>query len=115
MTTAARPAAWTTGAPPSAAGGFVRAVYIVWWRDVIRYWRDRVRVAAWVRSVRVAPLHDAPTVELVLVDGTASISVLVLGRRSIAGVAVGTKMAVEGTVGIHKTRLAILNPSYQLL
>ena len=45
----------------------------------------------------------------------ASISVLFLGRRSIAGVGVGTKMAVEGTVGIHKTRLAILNPSYQLL
>ncbi len=29
--------------------------------------------------------------------------------------AVGTRMSVEGTVGIHKTRLAILNPSYQLL
>ena len=78
-------------------------------------WRERVRVAGKVRSIRVAPLHDAPTVELVLVDGTASISVLFLGRRSIAGVTVGTKMAVEGTVGIHKTRLAILNPSYQLL
>ena len=79
------------------------------------HWRQRVRVAGRVRSVRVAPLHDAPTVELILVDGSASISVLFLGRRSIAGVGVGTKMAVEGTVGIHKTRLAILNPSYQLL
>ncbi|MBI2324204.1 MAG: ABC transporter permease [Chloroflexi bacterium] len=27
-------------------GGFLRAVYIVWWRDVIRYGRDRVRLAA---------------------------------------------------------------------
>jgi hypothetical protein len=78
-------------------------------------WRQQVKVAGRVRSVRVAPLHDAPTVELILVDGTASISVLFLGRRSIAGVGVGTRMAVEGTVGIHKTRLAILNPSYQLL
>jgi amino acid transporter len=78
-------------------------------------WRDRVTVAGRVRSVRVAPLHDAPTLELILADGTASISVLFLGRRSIAGVGVGTTMAVEGTVGIHKTRLAILNPSYQLL
>ena len=67
------------------------------------------------RSVRVAPQHDAPTVELILDDGSASISVIFLGRRSIAGVGVGTRMAVEGTVGIHKTRLAILNPSYQIL
>ena len=44
-------------------------------------WRERVKVAGRVRSVRVAPLHDAPTVELILVDGTASISVLFLGRR----------------------------------
>jgi hypothetical protein len=78
-------------------------------------WRQRVRVAGKVRSVRVAPLHDAPTVELILVDGSASISVIFLGRRSLAGVGVGTRMSVEGTVGIHKTRLAILNPSYQLL
>ena len=28
---------------------------------------------------------------------------------------VGTRMVVEGTVGIHKARLAIMNPSYQLL
>ena len=78
-------------------------------------WRQRVRVAGKVRSVRVAPQHDAPTVELILDDGSASISVIFLGRRSIAGVSVGTRMAVEGTVGIHKTRLAILNPSYQIL
>ncbi len=78
-------------------------------------WRRRVTVAGRVRSVRVAPQHDAPTLELILVDGTASISVIFLGRRSLAGVRVGTRMAVEGTVGVHKTRLAILNPSYQLL
>ena len=45
MTTTAERADLTAGARP-AAGTFVRAVYIVWWRDVIRYWRDRVRVAA---------------------------------------------------------------------
>ena len=78
-------------------------------------WRERVKVAGRVRSVRVAPLHDVPSLEVILVDGTAAISVLFLGRRTIAGVGVGTRMAVEGTVGIHQTRLAILNPSYQLL
>ena len=43
------------------------------------------------------------------------ISVVFLGRRGLAGVDVGTRMLVEGTVGVHKARLALLNPSYQLL
>ena len=78
-------------------------------------WRKRVTVAGRVRSVRVAPQHDAPTVELVLLDRTGAISVVFLGRRGIAGVTVGSRMSVEGTVGIHKGRLAIMNPAYQLL
>jgi len=78
-------------------------------------WRGRVRLAGRVRSMRVAALHDAPTLELVLVDGGGGISVVFLGRRSLAGVDVGTRMVVEGTVGVHKARLALLNPSYQLL
>lgn len=46
MTTTAQRATMAAGSPPSAVSGFVRAVYIVWWRDVIRYGRDRVRLAA---------------------------------------------------------------------
>jgi len=41
--------------------------------------------------------------------------VVFLGRRHLAGVDVGSRMIVEGTVGVHKARLAILNPSYSLL
>jgi hypothetical protein len=78
-------------------------------------WRDHVRVAGTVRSVRVAPLHDAPTIELLLVDAGGAISVVFLGRRTIAGIAVGTKLSVEGTVGVHRSRLALLNPVYRLL
>jgi hypothetical protein len=63
----------------------------------------------------VAPQHDAPTLELILVDDTGAISVVFLGRRAIAGVDVGTKMLVEGTVGVHNARLALLNPTYRLL
>ncbi len=79
------------------------------------HWRQRVKISGRVRSMRVAPLGDAPTLELVLVDDTGAISVVFLGRRSLAGIGIGTTMAVEGTVGVHKTRLAIMNPSYQLL
>jgi amino acid transporter len=78
-------------------------------------WRRRVRVVGRVRSLRVAPLHDAPTLELVIVDETGAMSVVFLGRRAIAGVAVGSRLVVEGTVGVHKARLAVLNPTYTLL
>jgi hypothetical protein len=63
----------------------------------------------------VAPLHDSPTLELVLVDATGAISLVFLGRREIAGIGVGTVMTAEGVVGIHQARLAILNPTYRLL
>jgi hypothetical protein len=79
----------------------------------VRY-RDRVRIAGRVRSLRFAPQHDAPVLELVLDDGTGSVSVVFLGRRSLAGVDAGTRMVVEGTVGLHHNRLALLNPSYEL-
>src|SRR5437762_4177975 len=46
MTTAAQRTT-TVAAPLSGlGGGFLGAVYIVWWRDLIRYWRDRARVGA---------------------------------------------------------------------
>ena len=48
-------------------------------------------------------MHDAPTLELVIADGTGAISVVFLGRRSLAGVKVDTTLVVEGTVGVHKT------------
>jgi OB-fold nucleic acid binding domain len=79
----------------------------------VRY-RDRVRVSGRVRSLRVVPQHAAPVLELVLDDGTAALSVVFLGRRRLAGVEVGTRMVVEGTVGLHRHRLAMLNPAYEL-
>jgi hypothetical protein len=68
-----------------------------------------------VRSLRVTPQHDSPTLELVLIDATGGISVVFLGRRALAGVDVGTKLTVSGTVAIHQGRLAMLNPVYELL
>jgi amino acid transporter len=79
----------------------------------VRY-RDRVRVAGRVRSMRVAPQHDAPVLELVIDDGSAAMSVVFLGRRQLAGVDIGSRVVVEGTVGLHHQRLAILNPTYEM-
>jgi amino acid transporter len=78
-------------------------------------WRDRITVQGRVRAMRVAPQHDSPTLELVLEDDSASLSVVFLGRRQVAGIGVGSCLEVSGTVGLHKARLAILNPRYRLV
>lgn len=80
--------------------------------DVVH--RTRVRVKGRVRSVRVRPWADSPTLEVVLVDDTGGISVVFLARRRLGGVHPGTIMTVDGMVGSHQRRLAILNPEYEL-
>ena len=79
----------------------------------IRY-RERCKVRGRVRSVRVRPWADSPTLEIVLVDDTGGITVVFLARRQVGGIRPGTVMTVEGMVGAHERRLAILNPVYEL-
>jgi hypothetical protein len=80
----------------------------------VRY-RQQVRVEGRVRSVRVQPRAEVPTLECVLVDDTGALSVVFLGRRSIAGIDVGVRLRVEGTAGESRGRLALLNPIYELV
>jgi hypothetical protein len=79
----------------------------------VRY-RHRARVRGRVRSVRVRPWADSPTLEIVLVDDTGGISVVFLARRRIGGIRPGTVMTVEGMVGAHDRHLAMLNPIFEL-
>ena len=76
--------------------------------------RERARVRGRVRSLRVRPWADSPTLELVLVDGSGGITVVFLARRRIGGIRPGSILTVEGMVGSHERRLAILNPEYIL-
>lgn len=78
-------------------------------------WRCRARVTGRVRSLRVQPWADVPTLQCTLVDPTGGITVVFLGRRHVAGIEPGTRMTVEGVAGMHDTKLAILNPDYSLL
>ncbi len=77
-------------------------------------WRQRVRVTGRVEAVRVQPRAGSPVLECTLVDDTGGISLVFLGRRSIAGVDIGTSLTAEGMVIEHLGRLAIINPLYQL-
>ena len=73
------------------------------------------RVGGRVRTVQVQPLAGVPTFECTLVDATGALTIVFLGRRSVAGITPGRYLRAEGTVGSHRGRLAILNPSYELL
>jgi len=77
-------------------------------------WRQRVRVTGTVSALRVQSMSGSCTLECTLGDDTSGISVLFLGRRTIAGIAIGTKMTVEGMVVEHHGRLAIMNPVYKI-
>lgn len=77
-------------------------------------WRQRVEVTGRVQTLRVQPLSGVPALECTIVDATAGISVLFLGRHHVAGVEIGTTMTVEGMVVDHHGRLAIMNPVYTI-
>jgi hypothetical protein len=79
------------------------------------HWRQRATVEGRVRSVRLAPMSGAPSVEVDLWDGSAGVTLIFYGRRAIPGVAAGVRMEVEGMVGERHGRLAICNPVYRLL
>jgi hypothetical protein len=79
-------------------------------------WRSRAKVTGRVKTVRFLPRSDVPTLECVLVDGSGeAITIVFLGRRSISGLRSGSTLMVEGMVGKHRGRLAMINPAFELL
>jgi hypothetical protein len=78
-------------------------------------WRQRATVQGTVRSVRVAPLSGAPSLQLELWDATGGITVVFYGRRRIAGIDPGRCIRATGMVGELHGSLAISNPVYELV
>jgi amino acid transporter len=79
-------------------------------------WRTRARVTGRVKTVRVVPHSDVASLECVLVDGSGeAITLVFLGRRSIGGLRSGSTLTAEGMVGKHRSRLALINPAFELL
>ena len=78
-------------------------------------YRRRSRVSGRVRSMRVQPWSGVQALECTIVDGTGAVNVVFLGRRVVPGIETGTQVAVEGMVGRHDGRLAIINPRYEII
>jgi amino acid transporter len=79
-------------------------------------WRQRGRVVGRVKRLRVQPHGGVESLECVLVDSDGhAITLVFLGRKSIPGLTTGSRMTADAMVGRHHGRLAMINPSYQLL
>jgi len=78
-------------------------------------YRRRATVTGLAESVTIEPFSGVPTVECRLADGSSSISLVFLGRRQVPGVAEGATLLVEGMVGRHRGRLAIINPEFRVI
>ena len=80
--------------------------------------RQPITVVGEVTSVRVIPKHEgSPWLEATISDDTGKLVVLWTGRRSIAGVQSGARLAVTGRPSPSGPggRLLIYNPIYELL
>jgi amino acid transporter len=78
-------------------------------------WRQRVKVAGRIRSVRVQPRGGTSNLECTLVDRTGQILLVFQGRPRIPGIEPGARLVAEGMAGSWGRRLAILNPDYELV
>jgi hypothetical protein len=77
--------------------------------------RHRVRVGGEVRSVRIVPRAGAPALEVTVSDGRGSVVGVFLGRRKIAGLSPGRRVAFEGVAARDGKRYLVFNPIYELL
>jgi amino acid transporter len=75
---------------------------------------EYVDVAGTLRTVTLRPRGTSLTMEADLWDGTASVTLIWLGRRDIPGIRPGRRITVHGRVAQVKDERAIYNPSYQL-
>ncbi len=78
-------------------------------------YRQRARVAGRVSSIRVQAHAGVSNLECTLTDETGGLRLVFLGRTSIAGIKVGTRIVAEGTVGEDRGHLAMRNPAYRIL
>jgi len=75
--------------------------------------RSRAKIAGVVRRITVRPLEGYESLEALISDGTGEIEIVWMGRRSIPGLSLGTKVIVDGVVGESRGERRIVNPTFE--
>jgi RecG-like helicase len=77
--------------------------------------RGRVKIAGVVSRITVLPMEGNEMLEALVSDGTGEVTVVFMGRRSIPGLSLGTRVVVEGALGELRGHRRIVNPRFELL
>ncbi|MEZ0580866.1 OB-fold nucleic acid binding domain-containing protein [Nocardioides sp. MH1] len=77
--------------------------------------RTPVQLRGSLRTVTLRPRGGVPALEAELYDGTATLTLIWLGRRRIAGIGPGRAIEVSGRIGEHDGERVLYNPKYELL
>lgn len=72
--------------------------------------RCRVGITGIVQDMRQRAVGSGPVLECALKDATGSVILRFLGRPAVAGVEVGRRLVVEGTIGLDRGRRVVWNP-----
>jgi len=75
--------------------------------------RERVKLAGMVRRITVRPVEGFEALEIVLTDGTGLVAARWLGRRSIPGLALGSRLVIEGVLGLEQGVRKVVNPTFE--
>ncbi|AGZ45313.1 OB-fold nucleic acid binding domain-containing protein [Actinoplanes friuliensis] len=73
-----------------------------------------VSVSGRLRTVAYTPRTNLPTLEADLYDGSDVVTLVFLGRRSIAGIEPGRQLTARGRIALRDDRKVIYNPYYEL-
>jgi RecG-like helicase len=77
--------------------------------------RSQATVSGTVRAVTLRPRVNVPALVVDLYDGTRTINLVWLGRRTIAGIVPGTYLRATGRVTYSRGTPTIFNPSYEIV
>lgn len=75
--------------------------------------RTHVKLAGVVKRITVRPVEGYASLEAQLSDGTGEVSVVWMGRRSIPGLTLGTRVVVEGVVAEQRAGRKMVNPGFE--
>ncbi|MGP4111308.1 OB-fold nucleic acid binding domain-containing protein [Streptomyces sp. 4N509B] len=104
-----RPEARRSGGEPGGTTPIRECV-----RDAGPAGRAVVRVAGTLREVSELSVAGGPALRAELDDGTATLAVVWLGRRAIAGVEPGRALVASGRISTTRGHPVLFNPRYEL-